>query len=141
MLPTLQNNKLQQRHPLSLNTGGEKPQHRKCWSYVAGRLKNNKVGFLTPLVSGTNDIGGMIGVKGDSYVYNSFWDVESSGQLSSAGGEGVTSAQMKDPITFLKGGWGMKGWGLVEYWNMGGDLNDGYPYLLWQFLDNHSPVR
>jgi hypothetical protein len=54
--------------------------------------------FSTGQVAGTgNNLGGLIG-QGNGFIYNSYWDVETSGQQTSAGGgpgpEGKTSAEM-----------------------------------------------
>jgi hypothetical protein len=48
--------------------------------------------------------GGLVGVNGAN-VGNSFWDMETSGQATSEGGVGKTTAEMKDIITFLDAGW------------------------------------
>jgi hypothetical protein len=36
---------------------------------------------------------------------NSFWDIETSGQLTSAGGTGKTKAEMQTRSTFINAGW------------------------------------
>jgi len=38
-------------------------------------------------------------------ITNSFWDKETSGQSTSAGGTGKTTAEMQTTDTFLEAGW------------------------------------
>jgi hypothetical protein len=112
--------------------------------------------YSTGTVSGTSDVGGLVGenyydgsisdcysigaVNGDFNVgglvgYNngdivsSFWDMETSGQMTSAGGEGKTTAQMQDINTFLSAGWDFINEianGTCNYWQM---PQDAYPVL------------
>jgi hypothetical protein len=55
-------------------------------------------------------------------VVNSFWDVETSGTSSSAGGTGKTTAEMMTESTFTDAGWDF-----VEVWHIG--ENQTYPFL------------
>jgi hypothetical protein len=57
-----------------------------------------------------------------STVTASFWDIDTSGQATSAGGTGKTTAQMQTQSTFTD-----YGWDFVEIWNIG--ENQTYPYL------------
>jgi hypothetical protein len=87
-------------------------------------------------VSGSSDVGGFLGKKdeeGYTFVLNSFYDSETSGQ-SDNDGRGVpkTTAQMKDILTFSGATWD------IEI-NTEDDLNDGYPFLSWQVGDS-TPV-
>ena len=69
------------------------------------------------------DAGGLVGFKSESSsVSSSFWDTQTSGTISSAGGEGKTTAQMKNQSTFT-------GWNFEDIWDMDGSVNSGYPYL------------
>lgn len=54
----------------------------------------------------------------------SFWDTQTSGQATSAGGEGKTTAEMKAQVTFADAGWDF-----VETWRM---PEWDYPRLAWQ---------
>jgi len=70
--------------------------------------------------------GGLIGYRDGEYsgtVTSSYWDVETSGMSTSAGGEGKTTAEMKQRATYV-------GWDFVNVWG----IDDGvsYPYLMWQ---------
>ncbi|MGC8844862.1 MAG: PASTA domain-containing protein [Candidatus Hydrogenedens sp.] len=68
-------------------------------------------------------VGGLVGYDNRGTVSQSYWDVETSGQSSSAGGTGKTTAQMKQQATYV--GWDfVYVWGIVE--------NSSYPYLLWK---------
>jgi hypothetical protein len=100
--------------------------------YVGGLVGQNKTswgeGAITNCysagkVSGNSSVGGLVGYK-PGYVVNSFWDIEKSGQPTSASGIGKTTAQMMMADTFLH--WGSCG----ELWT----INEGvdYPRLTWQ---------
>ena len=86
-------------------------------------------------VTGATDVGGLVGKNYEGTVSNSFWDVQTSGQTTSAGGTGKTTAKMKNSATFSGAGWNIIGVapGVTnsEYtWN----IVDGqaYPFLSWQ---------
>lgn len=94
-------------------------------------------GVISGMV-GRDEIGGLIGFKLRTVTTtNSFWDTETSGQLTSiAGGTGKTTAEMKAFATFNAAGWDFKGEttnGTAEIWNIGSSRNDEYPYLSWQY--------
>ena len=73
--------------------------------------------------------GGLVGDNSSlSTVSNSFWDTQTSGQGTSAGGTGITTVEMKTPITFSLVGWDDTG----TIWKIGGSINNGYPFLSWQ---------
>ena len=76
-----------------------------------------------------NYFGGLIGENLGGLVITSFWDIETSEQSTSDGGIGKTTAEMKTNTTFLDAGWD------TEIWNIGDGINDGYPYLDWQYPD------
>ncbi len=91
--------------------------------------------YSTGAVDGTFYIGGLIGENIGGEVTNSFWDVTTSGQSSSEGGTGKTTAQMTTQSTYTNAGWDFEGEtenGTEEIWNINSTLNDGYPYLSWQ---------
>jgi hypothetical protein len=89
-------------------------------SYSAGRVTGDK--FIGGLV-GSNDDGGVVSncysidtVTGNTYVgglvgagggtvTGSFWDIGTSGQSTSAGGTGKTTAEMKNIATYTGVGW------------------------------------
>ena len=82
-------------------------------------------------VTGTTDTGGFLG-KNQGVVSNCFWDIETSGQASSAGAAtGKTTAEMKTQNTLESAGWDFN----TPVWVMW----DGheYPWLAWE----HQPVE
>jgi uncharacterized repeat protein (TIGR02543 family) len=91
--------------------------------------------YSTGSVSGNTWTGGLVGENGGT-VSNSFWDTETSGQGSSSGGTGKTTAQMKDIATFTDAGWDIiavdhdydRNTGYV--WNIVDDVT--YAFLSWQ---------
>ena len=96
--------------------------------------------YSTGLVTVTNCVlvGGLVGNRegpGGNFgvVINSFWDTETSGQATSAGGTGKTTAQMKTETTFTDAGWNFD-----DIWNIDSLVNDGYPYLVWT---NFAPTE
>lgn len=69
--------------------------------------------------------GGLAGSSADGLVSDSFWDTETSGQATSAGGgTGRTTTQMKTASTYTDGGWDLE-----QNWDIDGALNNGYPFL------------
>jgi hypothetical protein len=109
---------------------------------VGGLLGLNQRGtvnssYSTGKVTGDGPVGGLVG---ENYVPvsvgNSFWDTETSGQTTSDGGTGKTTAEMKSITTFSAGGWNIVAvatgqrnpayiWNIVE--------GQTYPFLSWQF--------
>jgi F0F1-type ATP synthase membrane subunit c/vacuolar-type H+-ATPase subunit K len=79
------------------------------------------------LVSGQVEVGGLVGDNFYGSVTGCFWDLNTSSQLWSAGGEGKTTDEMKTKSTFTD-----VGWDFVNIW----DICDGtnYPRLQWQTL-------
>jgi hypothetical protein len=68
--------------------------------------------------------GGLIGYEDGSMIMESFWDIETSGCVTSAGGIGLPTEIMKDPMTYMN--WDF----FTPVWNID-TLNSGYPYLAW----------
>ncbi len=67
-----------------------------------------------------DDIGGLVGWDYEGTITASFWDIESTSQPASAGGEGKTTAEMQMVTTFTS-----VGWDFVDVWDMG----QIYPFL------------
>ncbi len=81
--------------------------------------------YSTGLVTGNgNHTGGLIGETETVSFIECFWDIETSGQSTSDGGTGLTTAQMKTQSTYTDAGWNFP-----DVWNINPELNDGYPYL------------
>lgn len=94
-------------------------------------------------VSGSSHIGGFAGANlGD--IFDSFWDKQTSGKSTSAGGTGKTTTQMKDIRTYTDTTWSVgltTPWDFVDnpygdegtedIWNIYPAVNDGYPFFTW----------
>jgi hypothetical protein len=86
-------------------------------------------------VTGHEYVGGLVGVNWGGTASNSFWDTETSGQATSAGGTGKTTAEMQDITTFLGAAWDIcavaPGATNPAYtWNIAHEQT--YPFLSWQ---------
>jgi len=100
--------------------------------------------YSTGTVAGYSNVGGLVGLNfairiHEDYpaiVSNSFWDTETSGQATSDGGIGKTTAEMQDIATFSGAGWdiftvansGTRN--TVYVWNIVNNVT--YPFLNWQ---------
>ncbi len=89
--------------------------------------------YSTGAVSGNSHVGGLIGSIEWPAVTACFWDTETSGQTTSEGGTGKTTAEMQSASTFLEAGWDFVGetangtediWWILE--------GQDYPKLWWQ---------
>jgi len=80
-------------------------------SYVGGLVGYEQDGIVTQCystgaVSGGGDyVGGLAGGGWSSDMTASFWDTQTSGQITSTGGTGKTTAEMQTAGTFLEAGW------------------------------------
>ncbi|MFC1764244.1 GLUG motif-containing protein [Planctomycetota bacterium] len=77
-------------------------------NYVGGLMGRNDSGsisncFSTSAVEG-DFVGGLVGASSGS-ISSSFWDIETSDQTYSAGGTGLSTAEMKNMDTYLHAGW------------------------------------
>ena len=81
--------------------------------------------YSTGAISGSSNVGGLVGYRSNSTINNSFWDVDTSGQTTSAGGEGKTTAEMYSISTFFP-------WVCDDAWTI--DDGNDYPRLAWQGL-------
>ena len=90
-------------------------------------LINNS--YSSGIVAGRSGNGGLVGydAQNDNYckgtINNSYYDKETSYQNDQGKGEGKTTAEMKQQITF-------DGWDFGSIWGISDTINDGYPYLL-----------
>ena len=86
-------------------------------------------------VSGTHSTtGGFIGNAYNLYLNDCFWDVQATGQTTSAGGIGKTTDEMMTHTTFTDAGWDFSAAdGDAADWMM---LREGedYPRLAWQTI-------
>jgi len=109
--------------------------------YVGGLVGFNLWGsinscYSTGRVDGKGLVGGLVGDNSEGTVDNSCWDIETSGQVTSDGGTGRTTTQMKNMATFTGLGWNITAvanpgardtacaWNIVE--------GETYPFLSWQ---------
>jgi hypothetical protein len=92
--------------------------------------------------SNGEDLGGFLGSNDTDppagQVSASFWDSDTSGQDVSAGGTAETTAAMTSIGTFEAANWGIvAGWAPFApesaVWGICPEVNDGYPYLLWEY--------
>jgi len=89
--------------------------------YALGRVSSG---------AGSRYVGGLVGVNTASSVVNCLWDIETSGMSESAAGTGLSSTEMQDIQTYLRGGWDLVGErrnGTCESWYM--SAAGGYPML------------
>jgi hypothetical protein len=94
--------------------------------------------YSTGPVSGTEDVGGLVGLLFSQAVSGCFWDVQTSGQATSVGGTGLTTAEMQTAQTFLDAGWDFVGEtanGTEDIWWI--DDGKDYPRLWW----DEQPTR
>ena len=93
--------------------------------YNAGSIRNC---YAATLVSGESQTGGLVGAGWTHYhgIIASFWDIETSGQVTSAQGIGKNTKQMQMGETY--GGWG--GCGDEGIWTL--DEGNDYPRLSWE---------
>ncbi len=83
-------------------------------------------------INGNWFVGGFAGLNSNSEIISCFWDVQTSGRITSAGGEGKTIVEMLDVNTYLSGGWDFVNEaanGRMDLWYM---PQGGYPRLWWQ---------
>ncbi len=108
------------------------------WFGVGGLVESN-AGIISNCysrgtVDGQLDYGGLVS-RSNGGVTNSFWDVNSSGEPTSAGGTGLMTDDMQTMSTFTNAGWDFVGEtdnGTDDIWTIckGAD----YPRLTWQFV-------
>ena len=95
--------------------------------YVGGLVGFNSYSsisssYATGKVSGRTLVGGLVGYNSlGGTTINSYWNITTSGQSTSAGGTGLTDAQMKQKASFT-------GFDLVNIWGI--DEGVSYPFLL-----------
>jgi hypothetical protein len=91
--------------------------------------------YSTGNVTGDEHIGGLVGQNLYGVVSNSFWDTQTSGQATSNGGTGKTTAEMQDISAFAGAGWDItaidSGETVHDYtWNIANTVT--YPFLSWE---------
>jgi hypothetical protein len=108
-------------------------------SLVGGLVGHNRASvsncYSTGNVTGLEDVGGMVGRNYEGTVSNSFWDIQTSGQATSAGGTGRNTTAMKTTATFSGVAWNIIAVALNQtdpayIWNIVNGVT--YPFLSWQ---------
>ncbi len=104
------------------------------WDTVAGCYSAGTVGGTARQVGGLIGFSGRGGRSGGGNpAANSFWDTQTSGQTTSAGGTGKTTAEMQTASTFLDAGWDFVDEaenGTADIWSILEDQD--YPRLWWE---------
>ena len=97
-------------------------------SEVGGLVGSNFAGdivasYAAGSVTGNSGVGGLVGGNffGSGTATDSYWDVDTSGQSESAGGEGKTTGELQSPTIYA---------GIYQYWSvdLGGDRPAGGPW-------------
>ncbi|MDD2359064.1 MAG: X2-like carbohydrate binding domain-containing protein [Syntrophaceticus schinkii] len=78
--------------------------------------------YSTGVVTGRTFVGGLVGRSDSGIITYSYWDKDASGRDKSTVGEGKTTEEMKQQVTFAN-------WDFNTIWNIDGSTNDGYPFL------------
>jgi len=90
--------------------------------------------YSTGSVTGSSQVGGLVGYNKGT-VSNSFWDTETSGQATSDGGTGKTTAEMMDVATFTD----TETQGLDEPWDITAvALGQTNPAHTWNIVDGET---
>jgi hypothetical protein len=103
---------------------------------VGGNSATVSNSYSTGSVTGNQWVGGLVGKnEGEGAVSYSFWDTQTSGQATSAGGTGKTTAEMKSIATFSGAAWNIIAVALNQtnpayIWNIVNGVT--YPFLSWQ---------
>jgi hypothetical protein len=78
--------------------------------------------YATGVVTGASGVGGLVGDNPGNPVELCYWDTTHSGRTTSDGGEGRTTAQMRQQGTYVQ-------WDFSGGWSIMAGRNEGYPYL------------
>jgi len=125
----------------SYSTGAVAGEGDPGWSpgYVGGLVGRNRARvtrcYSVGSVAGARGVGGLVGYRREpgGTVAGCFWDVQTSGQVTSADGAGKTTAEMQTAQTFLDAAWDFVGEtanGSDDIWKIAEGL--GYPRLSWE---------
>jgi len=101
--------------------------------YVGGLVGLNEGPITNCYATGsvtTSNIGGGLIAANSGAVTGSYWNIETSGQSTSAGGEGKTTAEMMLQSTYVN-------WPFTTTWFMENGINNGYPFL--EDIDHFQP--
>jgi hypothetical protein len=102
----------------------------------AGQIVNT---YATGKVTGCEFVSGLVGYS-ETAVSNSFWDVQTTGLATSAGGTGKSTAEMQTAHIFLAARWDFIGEitnGTQEIWWI--EEGEDYPRLWWELPASAEP--
>ncbi|WP_019562259.1 YDG domain-containing protein [Caldimonas manganoxidans] len=100
------------------------------YNLYGGIGESYATGLVTGTGSGPTYLGGLVGYNSSGTITNSFWDIGTSGQSTSAGGTAKSSAELKQLATFTAAGWDIDdAGGTGKVWRVY-DSNS-YPLLRW----------
>ena len=93
---------------------------------VGGLVGDNYSGeiassYSSGAVSGFFEVGGFVGDNSYGIITSSFWDIDTSGQSTSAGGIGLRTSEMQTVETYIDAGWDLFAEirnGFCNYWMM-----------------------
>jgi hypothetical protein len=87
--------------------------------------------YSTGKVTGSGFAGGLIGKNSGGITTVSYWNIETSGRVTSAGGTGKTTSELRSNATFV-------GWDLNVDWRI--DEGKASPYLGWETMVSDNTV-
>ena len=107
---------------------------QKTGGFVGYNLASVTNSYSSASVVSERSINGFAGYN-EWQVHNCFWDVQTSGRLTSDGGTGLTTAEMQTTSTFLDAGWDF----VDETENGTDDIwwileGQDYPRLWWELI-------
>ena len=97
---------------------------------IADVLGSVSQSYAIGAVAGTSGVGGLIGSNSGNAQTSSYWDTVTTGQATSAGGTGLTTAQFN---AGLPSGFD------PAVWVRNPNANNGYPFLSWQTVVVTTP--
>jgi hypothetical protein len=97
-------------------------------AFTEGTVRNC---YSSGRVSAPKNVGGLVGALSmEGSVISSYWDRQTSGRNTSAGGTGKTTAEMKRTATFI-------GWDFENIWTISEGVD--YPKLRWAESTQPTP--
>lgn len=125
---------------------------------ISCRTTNSKIAnsYVIGILSGGNVGGGMCGIAysgiiSNCYasvsgtilgvasqfatVTNSYYDKTVSGNTDTGYGEPKSTSAMKMKLTYTKAGWDFD-----NVWGISKEINNGYPYLLWEYPEKEEDI-
>jgi len=95
---------------------------------------------IGPVAANPGQAGGLVGIESSGTTIDSFWDTQTSGRATSAGGTGLTTPEMQTKATFINAGWDLAGEtvnGPNDTWTVSEGAD--YPKLLRTLIDSARP--